>query len=195
MEINSSLNDFIKIFDDVIPENVLEKLLMVCKTTNAFERASIKGSNNNSPMVDENIRKTLTWPMGNIDAKSLTEAHWNNFLLNMFTNNIKKYLKEIKTVQDFLIKEVQILKYLPGGFYKFHIDHGINIPRTYSCIFFINEDYEGGSLVFKDSLTEKIHKIEKQKNRLVIWPSNFLYPHSVEPVTKGERYSVVSWAE
>ena len=31
-------------------------------------------------------------------------------------------------------------------------------------------------------------------NRLIIWPSNFLFPHSVLPVTKGLRYSVVAWA-
>ena len=29
--------------------------------------------------------------------------------------------------------------------------------------------------------------------RLVMWPSNFMYPHSVSPVTKGTRYAIVSW--
>ncbi len=28
---------------------------------------------------------------------------------------------------------------------------------------------------------------------MIIFPSNFLYPHQVMPVTKGERYSIVSW--
>ena len=36
--------------------------------------------------------------------------------------------------------------------------------------------------------------VEKKANRMIIWPSNFLYPHSVKPVTEGIRYSVVSWA-
>ena len=31
-------------------------------------------------------------------------------------------------------------------------------------------------------------------NRMIIWPSTFLYPHTVKPVTKGTRYSVVAWA-
>ena len=28
---------------------------------------------------------------------------------------------------------------------------------------------------------------------VLIFPSNFMYPHKVEPVTKGTRYSYVSW--
>ena len=31
-------------------------------------------------------------------------------------------------------------------------------------------------------------------NSMLIWPSSFLYPHGVEPVTKGTRYSIVAWA-
>ena len=29
---------------------------------------------------------------------------------------------------------------------------------------------------------------------LLLFPSNFLYPHRVLPVTKGVRHSYVSWA-
>ena len=37
-------------------------------------------------------------------------------------------------------------------------------------------------------------KIPVKQGSLVIWPSSFQYPHGVLPVTKGERYAVVSWA-
>ena len=66
--------------------------------------------------------------------------------------------------------------------------------RIYSCVFLINDDYEGGELAFKYPKSDEILKVEKKKNRLIIFPSNFLYPHTVLPVTKGERYSVVAWA-
>ena len=36
--------------------------------------------------------------------------------------------------------------------------------------------------------------METKPGHVVIWPSNFMYPHAVEPVKKGIRYSVVSWA-
>jgi predicted 2-oxoglutarate/Fe(II)-dependent dioxygenase YbiX len=29
---------------------------------------------------------------------------------------------------------------------------------------------------------------------VIIWPSNFLFPHCVEPIQEGVRYSIVAWA-
>ena len=37
-------------------------------------------------------------------------------------------------------------------------------------------------------------KINLNQGDILIFPSVFLYPHKVEPVTKGARYSFVSWA-
>jgi len=53
----------------------------------------------------------------------------------------------------------------------------------------LNEDFEGGEFVMWG---DKV--IEFESGDLIIFPSNFVYPHRVEPVTKGSRYSYVSWA-
>jgi DNA-directed RNA polymerase beta subunit len=47
---------------------------------------------------------------------------------------------------------------------------------------------EGGEFVMFDDTT-----IELPKGSLLIFPSNFLYPHQVLPVTKGTRHAFVSW--
>jgi predicted 2-oxoglutarate/Fe(II)-dependent dioxygenase YbiX len=52
----------------------------------------------------------------------------------------------------------------------------------------LNNDYEGGELVFWQD-----QKIELKAGSIMIFPSNFLYPHKVVEVTKGVRYSYVSW--
>jgi predicted 2-oxoglutarate/Fe(II)-dependent dioxygenase YbiX len=58
-----------------------------------------------------------------------------------------------------------------------------------SALGILNDDYEGGELVFwEDTL------IEVEPGDILIWPSNFLYPHRVDPVTKGTRHSFVTWA-
>lgn len=52
-----------------------------------------------------------------------------------------------------------------------------------------NDNYTGGEFV----LFEDIEFTLKQGD-LIIFPSLFLYPHKVQPVKKGTRYSFVSWA-
>ncbi len=75
-----------------------------------------------------------------------------------------------------------------------HTDHHCDIPRTLSLIYLCNNDYKGGELVFHDPVDSSTHPIEVRPNRVIIWPSNSLFPHEVKEVTKGIRYSVVSWA-
>jgi predicted 2-oxoglutarate/Fe(II)-dependent dioxygenase YbiX len=70
----------------------------------------------------------------------------------------------------------------------------LQIPRTMSCILLLNNDYEGGNLCFRNPDGSGEWEVEVKPNRMIIWPSNFLYPHTVKPVTKGKRYSVVAWA-
>ena len=66
--------------------------------------------------------------------------------------------------------------------------------RKISVSAILNDDYEGGELLFstieKDS-TVKITNIKARKGDLVIFPS--FIEHKVAPVTKGTRYSIVAW--
>ena len=57
-----------------------------------------------------------------------------------------------------------------------------------SCLGVLNDDYEGGEFIMFDD-----YEIKLKQGDLIIFPSNFLYPHKVEPVTKGTRYSYISW--
>ena len=41
--------------------------------------------------------------------------------------------------------------------------------------------------MFKDK------EIKLKTGDILIFPSNFMYPHRVEPVKKGIRFSFVSW--
>jgi predicted 2-oxoglutarate/Fe(II)-dependent dioxygenase YbiX len=57
-----------------------------------------------------------------------------------------------------------------------------------SIVGMLNDDYEGGEFVMFD---DKI--IELKQGDILMFPSVFLYPHEVKPVTKGVRDSFVSW--
>lgn len=57
-----------------------------------------------------------------------------------------------------------------------------------SVLGILNDTYKGGEFImFQDE------EIKFKTGDLLIFPSNFLYPHRVEPVTKGVRYSFISW--
>jgi len=92
----------------------------------------------------------------------------------------------------------EFLKYGIGGHYNTHIDtffdlktNPQNLPnsRKLTILLFLNDDFEGGKLFLKTE-EEKFYPPQKA-GTVVVFPSFF--PHSVEPVTKGERVSLVNW--
>tara|TARA_R110002153_G_scaffold89968_1_gene220023 strand:- start:1257 stop:1841 length:585 start_codon:yes stop_codon:yes gene_type:complete len=193
MEIEkNSLTDYIKVYDNVMQEKPLNNFLRICYETNKFQEATTIQSDK-AVILDKEIRNTLTWTPLNA-SKEYTEAHWCCFLQYLFTKYFNKYANDLNLTLKANIIDLQVLKYGNKGHYKFHVDSGAGVFRTLSLIFLLNEEYEGGDLVFKNPTNEKLFNINKKSNRIIVWPSNFLYPHSVLPVTNGTRYSVVSWA-
>ena len=189
----NDLHKYIRVYNNFLSEKPLNVLLKLCESYKNFDSASIVGNKGNGE-VDEKIRQTKWWPLRWV-SESLTEVHWHNLLCKLFSEAIKEYINFYDLgPNNFSIENIQILKYSGGGHYGFHTDHGNVTPRTWSCIFFLNDNFEGGELLFKYPLSKEIVKIPKKRNTLIVWPSNFLFPHKVTPVTKGERYSVVAWA-
>ena len=189
------IKNFVKIYDDVIPLTCVSSIIRFAKNSDEFQKAKVGGGNNEQSKIDFNIRKTWTYRLSNLDNK-LTNVHWFNFLMNSFNLHIKKYTTDLKILhlsyQE--INDISILKYEDNGFYTWHTDHFAAAPRTLSCILLLNNDYEGGNLCFRNPDGSEEWEIEVKANRMIIWPSCFMYPHTVKRVTKGTRYSVVAWA-
>ena len=93
------------------------------------------------------------------------------------------------------INQIDLLKYSVGGKYDIHSDHGPDTPRHLSIIMNLNDNYEGGDLIFTDQKFKVIKRLKLGKGTIVFFPSNFMYPHSIEPITKGIRYSIVAWLQ
>lgn len=144
--------------------------------------------------VDKNIRDTLTCGLHTINEPSMTNVHWANTFSYCFKRALEFYFRETNTNpdSDVNIIDIQILKYHLGGFYRPHVDHGNKIARTLSFLYLVNDDYKGGELYFY--MDGKEYPVEVEKNKLIIFPSNFMFMHGVKPVIEGIKYSVVSWA-
>jgi hypothetical protein len=184
------IKNFVKIYDEVLPWNVLCNLIRFANTSD-FKKAAVGVKEN----VNFNIRRTYVLPLSKMD-NSMSNVHWFNLLHFYFDKNLKQYRLDSNIIDyDYKkIFDIEILKYENTGFYTWHVDHFATIPRTMSCILLLNNDYEGGNLCFRNPDGSGEWEVEVKANRMILWPSIFLYPHTVKPVTKGKRYSVVAWA-
>jgi len=118
--------------------------------------------------------------------------------IDLIVNNyIHKFLQDITSFTFWNGKsEFFYLKYPTGSDgMDTHIDHVRNIfdganrgIPILSIASSLNDDYEGGELLFWDDT-----KIKLNKGEVLIFPSIFLYPHKIMPITKGDRYSFVKF--
>ena len=85
-------------------------------------------------------------------------------------------------------------KYSVGTEMKVHCDHiqslfdgnKKGIPFL-TVLGLLNNNYEGGKFFLCGE------EVDMSTGDVIVFPSNFLYPHEVKKVTSGERYSFVSW--
>jgi len=122
----------------------------------------------------------------------------NHFIIEELHNAIKEYFSHLgfDWFNSWLgYSSIKFIKYSLGETMVDHYDsiHSLfdgerkGIP-TLSIIGTLNDDYEGGELyMFMDK------KIDMKAGDLLIFPSTFMYPHRVDPVKNGTRYSYVSW--
>lgn len=158
-----------------------------------FDAQETNRTGRTSWAVDKTTRDTQIVPMGNLYPKIET-------LLRECVSQIINPFYDIEVSGSEI---PQILSYSIGGHYKPHID-GESIwvsprgeklwkkstDRDISTVFFLNNNFEGGDFVFPDL---KI-RIRPEPGMMVCFPSNHHYLHGVEPVTRGKRYSIVTWS-
>tara|TARA_R100001086_G_scaffold235426_1_gene158317 strand:+ start:1393 stop:1884 length:492 start_codon:yes stop_codon:yes gene_type:complete len=113
-------------------------------------------------------------------------------------NYQKKYSTEREEVGPGWIRhisQVRFNRYKVGTKMRLHYDHiqslfdgklkGIPII---SIVGLLNDNYEGGTFICRKK------EVKLRRGDILLFPSNFIYPHEVKEVTKGIRHSFVSWA-
>jgi len=195
------LKELIKVYDDVWNLEVVGNFIRYlndCKKE--FTQTEIVGKGDGPSLgkdqrIDRNIRRAEQLVLSR-ESPSLSNVHWHNLLFSTFQKGILKYEKDSGYVDHAIqcMTHIGVLKYEQTGFYNLHIDHCLAHPRILSFIYLLNNDYQGGELTFYFPKENKQRPIDIRPNRLIIWPSAFMFPHGVKPVTKGVRYTAIGWA-
>ena len=124
----------------------------------------------------------------------------------IFIDGLKEYASKIRSfnwsyydTKSFHCSEMIIRRYNEGSEFKYHHDDIIGeiFPHWFlrrqnilTCNFYFSdaENYEGGDLVFTCGKT-----FHPSMGDIIIFPSNWMFYHEVQKITKGKRYSGTVW--
>lgn len=182
-----SLEDYIFTLDNIVPVELCDRILEEYIECSFWTPTSVGTGN-----VEDKIR--------NCDAINISEqiVIEKNFDVRKkidedFYICASKAINEYRNLFPDVASEVDtgygLLRYKEGQFYVQHTDSFKQQQRSVSCSFLLNDDYEGGEFAFFD----REIVIKGSKGSIVMFPSNFMFPHEVMPVTSGTRYSIITW--
>ena len=181
-----NLNDYIVVIDNAVTPALCKTIIDEYKECNDWVNATVRNGEN------LNVRncQTIGVSFNNIIEKNQEiRKKIDTYLFISASNVIKQYNEKFLNCNIEQDSGYDLLKYNVGGFYTQHTDSFKDRPREISCSFALNDDYEGGEFAFFNR--ELVYKLKK--GSCIMFPSNFMYPHEIMPVTSGTRYSIVTW--
>ena len=125
----------------------------------------------------------------------------------IFVDGMKEYASKVRSfnwsyydTKSFHCSEMIIRRYNIGSQFKYHHDDIIGeiFPHWFlrrqnilTCNFYFSDgkDYDGGDLVF--TCTDKV--FHPSMGDIIIFPSNWMFYHQVNEITKGKRYAGTVW--
>lgn len=97
------------------------------------------------------------------------------------------YCKKTKSDIGFVPDYYTIQKYIPGTYMGPHvdsIDKTVDKFPTVSIVVYLNDNYEGGNIVFPNQNLD----IKPEAGSMIIFPSYEPYVHDPKPVISGYKY-------
>jgi Rps23 Pro-64 3,4-dihydroxylase Tpa1-like proline 4-hydroxylase len=88
-----------------------------------------------------------------------------------------------------LLREVQIVRYDPGGHYADHRDSPAPgaTARALSVVCYLNDDFTGGATVFPSSGL----RVEPERGTAIVFAPELL--HRAEPLAHRRKYAITAW--
>lgn len=145
----------------------------------------------NGQKVDSDVRKCFVYYMHEKESSCHPQdpiRRAKESLQACFDYIIESYRKKydiVKLRSDGTV----LLRYEEGDGFINHIDDHPQFSRVVSVSMFLNDDFEGGEIEFK----EFDLKIKPEAGKIIVFCSSYPYSHAVLPVDTGIRYSVVKW--
>lgn len=181
------LDDYIFTLDNVVPEELCDRILEEYRDCSFWMQTTI-----DTGVLDNTVRNC---DIINISEGIVIEKNFDvrkkideDFYV-CASNAINEYRKLFPEVASEIDTGYGLLRYNEGQFYLQHTDSFKSQQRSVSCSFLLNDDYVGGEFAF---FNREI-MIRGKKGSIIMFPSNFMFPHEIMPVISGTRYSIITW--
>lgn len=182
-----NIKDYVRFCSDFLDHPTRNTLIEKLKEERWFEHEFYNPKTDSNISFDKEL--SVTWTDNLPEAKEVNDKLW--FVIREYISDIN--LNWFNGWSGY--SQVRFNRYDVGKRMELHCDHIHSIfdgsrkgIPVLSIIGSLNDDYEGGDLIFWES-----EKIKLKAGEVMVFPSNFMYPHRVDEVTKGTRYSFVSW--
>jgi len=194
---STPIGAFVHIVKNVLPPEVCRKIINEYKDDPLFQWAKVVHEDGHD-VVNTELRKVRElqitspevwmWSSERVEIakmmQSATNAVLKKYLDHLLENKLCNFVPQISHDEGF-----KLLHYAEGYEFKEHFDEIPSFGRTFTCSINLNSGYEGGNFEFFAGE----FKAELGAGDAVIFPSSFIFPHAVTPITSGERYSVITW--
>lgn len=192
-----NLKDYILVVENAVTDTLSKTILEEYENAKEWEATVVGAANSYS--VDLEVRSCHAIDMSNKSVIENNKTNRKTIDHCLYTTaasallQYKKHYEKITNSEKHTAVQgdsgYTLLRYQEGDFYEEHIDHCLDLPRIISCSFVLNDDYEGGEFAFFG----RELKYKLPKGSAIMFPSNFMYPHEIMPVTRGVRYSIITW--
>jgi len=183
----TNLFDYVKIFEKSLSDEICNKVTQEFESLSWSEHEFYYPDGSFSSRSGEK-ELSVSWQ----ETKVFNELMQNNW------NCVDSYVKTLSFPwysQWSGISPIRYNRYEKNKLMALHCDHISSlfdgerkgIP-TLSIVTVFNAEYSGGDFIMFDDT-----KINLSKGDTLIFPSNFLYPHRINEVISGTRYSYASW--
>jgi|TARA_R110000823_G_scaffold12641_2_gene42391 predicted 2-oxoglutarate/Fe(II)-dependent dioxygenase YbiX len=177
-----NVDSYIKYYKNVVAENLCNSLI---NYNFPYEASKYQTHDSGAIVKQERVKMSDAWIK--------KESVFYTAVKSCFEEVIVKYKTDFPLFSVGRTTDFRINKYGKGGFMSRHVDnihhsHGqqYGYPQV-SALLYLNDDYDGGEFYVADK------KFCPIKGSAIIFPSNFMFPHEAKPVTKGTRWSIVTW--
>ena len=184
---HTKLEDFIKVFDNILSVDLCDKILGEYEDSSDWNHSCV-----GQGTVDKTTRNCSIICMSNqiiIDNNYESRKFIDSNIHSSLHEALKQYKILFPHFEPTIDTGYDLLRYNTGEFYTSHTDSFKEQQRSISCSISLNDDFVGGEFAFFD----REIMIRLPKGSVVMFPSNFMYPHEIMPVIEGTRYSIITW--